>query len=57
MATDKYKLNIIKDALTLILESDIIAKDDNNEYSDAFKYGYLKGTINTVIEFINEQQQ
>jgi hypothetical protein len=56
MATDKYKLNIIKDVLTLILESDIIAKDDNNEYSDAFKYGYLKGTINTVIEFINEQQ-
>jgi hypothetical protein len=53
MATDKEKLYIIKNALVMVLESDVIV-DDNN--SDAFKFGYLKGTINTIIEFINEQQ-
>jgi hypothetical protein len=53
MATDKEKLDIIKNTLSVVLESDVIV-DDNN--SDAFKYGYLKGTINTIIEFINEQQ-
>ena len=53
MANEIEKLNLIKHALTMVLESDVIV-DDNN--SDAFKYGYLKGTINTVIEFINEQQ-
>jgi hypothetical protein len=53
MATDKEKLDIIKNTLIVVLESDVIV-DDNN--SDAFKYGYLKGTINTIIEFINEQQ-
>ena len=53
MATDKEKLDIIKNALAVVLESDVIV-DDNN--SDAFKFGYLKGTINTIIEFINEQQ-
>jgi hypothetical protein len=52
MATDKEKLDIIKNTLIVVLESDVIV-DDNN--SDAFKYGYLKGTINTIIEFINEQ--
>ena len=44
-------LDVIKNTLTAVLESDVIV-DDNN--SDAFKFGYLKGTINTVIEFINE---
>jgi hypothetical protein len=53
MATDKEKLDIIKNTLTAVLESDVIV-DDNN--SDAFKFGYLKGTINTIIGFINEQQ-
>jgi hypothetical protein len=52
MATDKEKLDIIKNTLIVVLESDVIV-DNNN--SDAFKYGYLKGTINTIIEFINEQ--
>jgi len=51
MATDKEKLDIIKNTLTAVLESDVIV-DDNN--SDAFKFGYLKGTINTIIEFIND---
>ena len=51
MATDKEKLDIIKNALAMVLESDVIV-DDNN--SDAFKFGYLKGTINTIIEFIND---
>jgi hypothetical protein len=53
MVTDKEKLDIIKNTLTAVLESDVIV-DNNN--SDAFKFGYLKGTINTIIEFINEQQ-
>jgi len=53
MATDKEKLYIIKNALAMVLESDAIV-DNNN--SDAFKFGYLRGTINTIIEFINEQQ-
>jgi hypothetical protein len=53
MVTDKEKLDIIKNTLIVVLESDVIV-DNNN--SDAFKYGYLKGTINTIIEFINEQQ-
>jgi hypothetical protein len=53
MATDKEKLDIIKNTLIVVLESDVIV-DNNN--SDAFKFGYLKGTINTIIEFINEQQ-
>jgi hypothetical protein len=53
MANETEKLDLIKHALTMVLESDVIV-DDNN--SDAFKFGYLKGTINTIIEFINEQQ-
>jgi hypothetical protein len=53
MVTDKEKLDIIKNTLTTVLESDVIV-DNNN--SDAFKFGYLKGTINTIIEFINKQQ-
>jgi hypothetical protein len=53
MATDKEKLDIIKNTLIVVLESNVIV-DNNN--SDAFKFGYLKGTINTIIEFINEQQ-
>jgi hypothetical protein len=53
MNIEKTKLDIIKNSLIAVLESEIIV-DDNN--SDAFKYGYLKGTINTIIEFINEQQ-
>ena len=31
----------------MVLESGVIVED---KYSDAFKFGYLKGTINTVIE-------
>ena len=53
MNIEKTKLDIIKNSLIAVLESDVIV-DDNN--SDAFKFGYLKGTINTIIEFINEQQ-
>jgi hypothetical protein len=53
MNIEKTKLDIIKNTLIVVLESDVIV-DNNN--SDAFKFGYLKGTINTVIEFINEQQ-
>ena len=53
MATDKEKLDIIKNTLTTVLESDVIVDD---KHSDAFKFGYLRGTINTIIEFINEQQ-
>ena len=51
MNIEKTKLDIIKNSLIAVLESEIIV-DDNN--SDAFKFGYLKGTINTIIEFINE---
>ena len=54
MATDKEKLDIIKNTLTAVLESDVIV-DNNN--SNAFKFGYLKGTINTVIEFINDHNK
>jgi len=53
MATDKEKLDIIKNTFEAVLKSDVINSD---EHSDAFKFGYLKGTINTIIEFINEQQ-
>jgi hypothetical protein len=53
MNIEKTKLDIIKNSLITVLESDVIV-DDNN--SDAFKFGYLKGTINIIIEFINEQQ-
>ena len=53
MATDKEKLDIIKNTLIVVLESDVIV-DNNN--SDAFKFGYLKGTTNIIIEYINKQQ-
>ena len=52
MTNETTKLEIIKNVLTRVLESDVIV-DDNN--SDAFKFGYLKGTINTVIEFITDE--
>ena len=52
MINETAKLEIIKNVLVTILESDVIV-DDNK--SDAFKFGYLKGTINTVIEFINDE--
>jgi hypothetical protein len=54
MNIEKTKLDIIKNSLIAVLESDVIT-DDNN--SDAFKFGYLKGTINTVIEFINDHSK
>ena len=54
MINETEKLEIIKTALTVILESDIMTKDDH-EYSDAFRFGYLKGTINTIIKFINDE--
>ena len=54
MINETEKLEIIKTALTVILKSDIIAKNDH-EYSDAFRFGYLKGTINTIIDFINDE--
>jgi hypothetical protein len=55
MATDKeIMLNVIKNLLIAVLESDAIV-DNNN--SDAFKFDYLKGTINTVIEFINDHNK
>ena len=54
MVTDKeIMLNVIKNLLIAVLESDAIV--DNN--SDAFKFDYLKGTINTVIEFINDHNK
>ncbi len=53
MTNSEVMLDVIKNTLTVVLESDVIV-DDNN--SDAFKYGYLRGTINTIIKFINEQQ-
>ena len=52
MNIEKTKLDIIKNTLTAVLESDVIV-DNNN--SDAFKFGYLKGTINTIISYINEE--
>ena len=52
MTNETAKLEIIKNVLTRVLESDVRV-DDNN--SDAFKFGYLKGTINTVIEFITDE--
>ena len=52
MTNETAKLEIIKNVLTRILESDVIV-DDNK--SDAFKFGYLKGTINTIIGYINEE--
>ena len=51
--TDKDKLDIIKNSLITVLESEAIV-DNNN--SDAFKFGYLKGTTNIIIEYINKQQ-
>ena len=52
MTNETAKLEIIKNVLVTILESDVIV-DDNK--SDAFKFGYLKGTINTIIGYINEE--
>lgn len=54
MNIEKTKLDIIKNTLIVVLESDVITDDKN---SDAFKFGYLKGTINTVIEFINDHSK
>ena len=54
MTNETAKLEIIKNVLTRVLESDVIV-DDNN--SDAFKFGYLRGTINVMIEFINENNK
>ena len=52
MINETAKLEIIKNVLTRVLESDVIVDDKN---SDAFKFGYLKGTINTIIGYINEE--
>ena len=52
MTNETVKLEIIKNVLVTILKSDVIV-DDNK--SDAFKFGYLKGTINTMIGFINDE--
>jgi hypothetical protein len=54
MNIEKTKLDIIKNSLIAVLESEIIV-DDNN--SDAFKFGYLKGAIDAVIEFINDHSK
>ena len=55
MKTDKeIMLDVIKNLLTAVLESEIIVED---KHSDAFKFDYLKGTINTVIEFINDHNK
>jgi hypothetical protein len=54
MNIEKTKLEIIKNSLIAVLESDVIVDD---KHSDAFKFGYLKGTINTVIEFINDHSK
>ena len=54
MNIEKTKLEIIKNTLIAVLESDVIT-DDNK--SDAFKFGYLRGTINVMIEFINENNK
>ena len=52
MNIEKTKLEIIKNTLITVLESDVITDDKN---SDAFKFGYLRGTINTMIGFINDE--
>ena len=52
MTNETAKLEIIKNVLVTILESDVIVNDNK---SDAFKFGYLKGTINTIIGYINEE--
>jgi len=54
MNIEKTKLDIIKNSLIAVLESEIIVED---KHSDAFKFGYLKGTINTVIDFINDHNK
>lgn len=52
MTNETAKLEIIKNVFEAVLESDVINSDD---YSDAFKFGYLRGTINAMIEFINKE--
>ena len=52
MTNETAKLEIIKNVFEAVLRSDIINSDD---YSDAFKFGYLRGTINAIIDRINEE--
>ena len=54
MTNETAKLDIIKNVFEVVLKSDVINSD---EHSDAFKFGYLRGTINTMIEFINENNK
>ena len=52
MTNETAKLELIKNVFETVLKSDVINSD---EHSDAFKFGYLRGTINTMIGFINEE--
>ena len=52
MTNETARLEIIKNVFETVLNSDVI---NSNEYSDAFKFGYLRGTINTMIGFINDE--
>ena len=54
MTNETAKLDIIKNVFEAVLKSDVINSD---EHSDAFKFGYLRGTINVMIEFINENNK
>ena len=52
MTNETAKLKIIKNVFEAVLRSDVINSDD---YLDVFKFGYLKGTIKTIIGYINEE--
>ncbi len=52
MTNETARLEIIKNVFEAVLESDVINLD---EHSDAFKLGYLQGTIKTIIGFINDE--
>ena len=52
MTNETAKLEIIKNVFEAVLKSDVINSD---EHSDAFKFGYLRGTINAIIDRINEE--
>ena len=56
IATDEEStlFNLAPGKTLMLNDADIIAKNDH-EYSDAFRFGYLKGTINIIIDFINEE--
>ncbi len=52
MTNETARLEIIKNVFETVLESDVI---NSHKHSDAFKLGYLQGTIKTIIGFINNE--